>query len=112
MQKPIKICESSLRWILGLRMRADQHKYKHELLSQYPEVFTDQHSGGSMMWSIIQAKKIDQIGLEQWLRTQDAQGYGNAFKRYMDGDNTVFEPKTKKGYGVSPSGVPIYPIMK
>jgi hypothetical protein len=95
MQKPIKICESSLRRILGLRMRANQHKYRYELFSQYPEVMIDQHSSGSMMWSIIQAKKIDQIGLEKWLITSDAQGYRDQIK--------VFEPK---------EAIPIYPIMR
>lgn len=116
MQKSSKICESSLRWILGLRMRADQHNYKRKLLIQYPEAFTNQHTYGSMRWSIIQANKIDKIGLDQWLKTPDALGYDNVRERFEileDRDACVIKEKTTtNGFGVSPDGVPVYPIMK
>lgn len=88
--KSKQICESSLRWILAMRRKADVHKYQfsNEVIKKHPEIMGDQagdfgHSGGSFAWSVEQARKIDKIGLKKWLTTEDALGYGYFLKRWI-----------------------------
>ena len=81
MPKPSKkICEASLRWILGVRWRRNVHKYNlynQEAITKYPEVFDHGHTNTTLLWSIQQAKVIDEIGLDKWLKTEQALGYGH-----------------------------------
>lgn len=92
MPKAHKVCEHSLRWVLAMRQNARVHKYSHDLLTMenHPEVFggTDPkrdfgHSGGSFSWSVAQAKKIDEIGLDKWLKSEAALGYGHVFEKLI-----------------------------
>jgi hypothetical protein len=82
MPKSKQICEHSLRWILAVRRRADIHQYNTHVFTheKFPEVLGDvagdyRHSVSSMIWTVKQAKTIDQIGLLQWALTDDALGY-------------------------------------
>jgi hypothetical protein len=110
MQK--KICQQSLLWILGVRAKANRHMYKRDLMNKFPETFTGQHSGGSMVWTINQAKKIDRIGLEQWLKTPDAYGYDAAITRSIEKDKKKEKEKDKKKEKEKKCRIPTYPIMK
>ncbi len=92
MPKARKVCESSLRWVLAMRKEAYIHKYSpHMLRSEiHPEVFggTDPkrdfgHTGNSIIWTVAQAKKIDEIGLDKWLKSEAALGYGHAFDKSL-----------------------------
>lgn len=86
-----KICENSLRWIQAMRKNSHIHNYDLNLIcpEKYPEIFGDYngdfgHSGGSFYWCIKQAKKIDNMGLENWIKTDNALGYGAYFKKAFD----------------------------
>ena len=90
--KAKQICEHSLRWILAVRRKADVHKYQfpniNEAAKKYPEIMGDHagdfgHSGGSFSWSVHQARKIDEIGLKKWLKTEAAYGYGECLNKYL-----------------------------
>ena len=88
MSKPKQICETSLRWILGVRRRADIHQYNTHVFTyeKFPEVLGDvagdyRHSVSSMLWTVKQAKTIDQIGLQKWMLTDDALGYKYAVEK-------------------------------
>ena len=72
-----KICETSLRWILALRQNRHIHRYHNVTHEKFPEVFQDfGHSGGSFAWTFAQAKLIEEIGLERWIVSPHASGYG------------------------------------
>ena len=82
------ICENSLRWILAARTRAAVHKYDYRPISlnKFPEVLGDGvtdygHSYTSMIWTLTQAKRIEDMGLRYWLETEDALGYKHVFNR-------------------------------
>ncbi len=92
MPKARKICEHSLRWVLAMRQNARIHHYSKDLLTveHHPEVFGGMdpkrdfgHSGGSFHWTVAQAKKIDEIGLDKWLKSEAALGYGHAFDKSL-----------------------------
>jgi len=103
-----KICESSLRWIVNMRNGLEQLMQKNKnnvaRINQINEIrvgklnafdkkadwfvkeldkyiITDGHSGGSFYWTLEQSKKIDKIGLEKWLTTDEAMGYGQLFSK-------------------------------
>ena len=89
-RKAKQICENSLQWILAVRTRKHIHKYDMQNMKpeKFPEIFGDYsrdfgHSGGSLSWSIYHAKKIDEIGLKKWLKTDDAQGYDVYFRKML-----------------------------
>lgn len=86
------ICEISLRWILAARRCRDLHKYNMYVINRniHPEVLGDSagdfgHNGASLEWTLKQAKRIDEIGLREWLKTKDACGYGHKFKMDLVG---------------------------
>ncbi len=72
------VCERSLRWILALRQHAAVHKYDIRVIDKrFPEAVTPfGHSGGSFMWTVEQSKEIDRVGLDAWLGSPAARGYG------------------------------------
>ena len=77
----MKICETSLRWILNIRKYKDVHKYNLNLIEDM-----DGHSMNSMLWTIKQCKIIDTIGLERWFELDDAKGYTN----YLSNQNGFY----------------------
>jgi hypothetical protein len=86
-----KICEISLRWILAMRARKSLHGFDRRKIDglSHPEVFGDYagdfgHSGASFSWSLRQAKRIESIGLEKWLKTEDARGFSFIFNRDLN----------------------------
>jgi hypothetical protein len=90
MASPHKICETSLRWILALRSRKSLHKFDRRKIDglSHPEAFGDYagdfgHSGASFGWSLRQAKRIESIGLEKWLKSEDARGFSHVFNNNL-----------------------------
>jgi len=97
----LKVCESSLRWILNMRhaishlrnryMKTEFEKlnkvngFNQGYLKEKDVQFymndinkfcdNDVHSGGSFYWTYSQAKIIDKIGLDEWLKSENAKGY-------------------------------------
>ncbi len=78
-----KVCEHSLRWILAMRKNSHIHGYNSNRMcpKTHPEVFGDLHSdfghsGGSFNWTVKQSILIDKIGLDAWIATDNAMGYG------------------------------------
>ncbi len=71
------ICEHSLRWILnmrhGLRKVKPLYRYDLKLLDKY--IKNDGHSGGSFNWTYRQCQEIDKIGLDKWIKTDNAKGF-------------------------------------
>ena len=43
----------------------------------------DGHSGGSFSWAMTQNKSIDEIGLNKWLKTEDAKGYSHYLNKVI-----------------------------
>ena len=91
MSNTIKVCEHSLKWIQAIRKNSHIHNYDLNLMcpKKYPEIFGDHtgdfgHSGGSFYWCVKQAKKIDNMGLQNWNKTENALGYGAYFKKAFD----------------------------
>lgn len=79
------ICESSLRWILHLRRDIKFHNYNLHLIKDND----DGHSVHSMLWSIEQSKKIDKVGLYDWIKHDEgALGYSY----YLDKNNMFKTP--------------------
>ncbi len=81
--KTLKVCETSLLWILAMRARRVHHNYNPQLftMQKHPEVLglsemhSFGHSSGSLVWTVREAKRMDALGLEQWLQTENARGY-------------------------------------
>ncbi len=108
-----KVCEHSLKWIQAMRKNSQFHNYSLDLMipTKYPEIFGDHngdfgHSGGSFYWCVKQAKKIDSIGLDEWIKTDNALGYGvyfkNAFDKMFGGDRASLGPLSNCGDRASP----------
>jgi hypothetical protein len=68
------ICKKSVRHVLGLRSHARHHHYDLPKIvyGKYPDTFIEEHNVKSLAWSIIQAQKIDIIGCDKWLNSEDA----------------------------------------
>lgn len=68
------VCKKSVRHVLGLRDQAHLHRYDLPKLTsgKYSNIFIEEHNIKSLSWSIIQAKKIDIIGLDTWLDSEAA----------------------------------------
>lgn len=61
-----------------MRHQSSKHMYNQTLINPgaFPEIDICGHSGGSFYWTVSQAKKIDEIGLNKWLKSDAARGYG------------------------------------
>lgn len=79
------ICESSLRWILNLRRDKLFHKYKINLINDN----CDGHNMHSLLWTIEQSKKIDKVGLYDWIK-YDEGAFG--YSHYLDKSNIFKGP--------------------
>ncbi len=91
------VCKKSVRHVLGLRDKAHLHRYDLPKLTsgKYPNIFIEEHNIKSLSWSIIQAKKIDIIGLDTWLDS-DAAIFGyyddssdKKLVHHSDSDSTI-----------------------
>jgi len=97
----IKVCENSLRWVLNMRhgINVIRRRYNETDFEKLNKVNgfnqgylrekdvnfymndlnkfcdNDGHSVGSFYWTYSQAKDIDKIGLDEWLKSQNAKGY-------------------------------------
>ena len=79
-----KICEKSLSFILYLRQTQYKHGMQREKIitklgldyTDTQTIFPSLQIDGSLNWSILQAKYIEEYGLEKWLQTKHAEGYG------------------------------------
>lgn len=65
----------------GLRANPAASSYEH--LAAYVE--RDGHSGSSFNWTLAQARLMDRAGggLDKWLQTPAAAGYGEWIKRQL-----------------------------
>lgn len=68
------VCKKSVRHVLGLRLHAHLHRYDLPKIAsgRYSDTFIEEHNVKSLAWSITQAKKIDIMGLDKWLNSEDA----------------------------------------
>ena len=72
MNRKYLICETSLRWVLNMRLMR-QNPRDHHYIKIVEE---DGHSGGSYIWTKQQSIIIEDKGFEHWLdHTKGPGGY-------------------------------------
>jgi|GEM_PF-5859579 len=92
-----KVCEDSLRWVLNLRnliitnpniLKANPIELvkNNNLTADLAKLAkNDGHSYYSLNWTLTQAIKIDKIGLDKWLKTNSAKGFGPVIGKIFEG---------------------------
>lgn len=87
----MSICRTSLQWVLNMNRFLNQtpnwQNKTHNVLFQkvlQKTVEEDGHTSGSFYWTLYQAKTIDRIGLDAWLKTEQAKGYTHELKKFLN----------------------------
>lgn len=66
----VRFCERSIYWVL--KYRNSPRKTMHKL---YRYGFVDDHTPDTWKWTLSEAEKIENIGFENWLKTDGPKGY-------------------------------------
>lgn len=74
-----RVCWSTLASIQAIRKDAHIHKYDiTKIIMEHRDAYVPfEHSTGSFNWALAQAKKIDEIGIDAWIKLPEAEGYGS-----------------------------------
>jgi hypothetical protein len=74
-----RVCWPTLAAIQAIRKDAHIHKYDvTTIIMNHRDVISPfEHTTGSFNWALAQAKKIDAIGIDAWIKLPDAEGYGS-----------------------------------
>lgn len=78
-----KVCFVGLRWISNYMIESQRipRLSTKELLKKVDE--KDRHTGSTLAWTRQQAEIIEKIGMEEWLKTDGALGYGHWFDKKL-----------------------------
>lgn len=90
-QQQVGVCEESLRKVLAMRRSKHLHNFDLDAIkdsTKFPEIWGDvqgqfHKDGLSGYWTLLEAKNMEDIGIDAWLQTKAAAGFAASLEHTL-----------------------------